>query len=169
MNCCPVKVTISSGGDLIKKFISLVSMRALALTVSTSAFASQGTVERSVNLHSAPSTDSNVYGLLKTGTKFQVLERVNSYWLKISADGKVGYVSTDYVSTSGSSPAPSEPSTSKPASGAADRIIQHAKNLQGTGGGHGIRKTQGATFRSPIFRRATLYFLGQAVKTPSTM
>jgi cell wall-associated NlpC family hydrolase len=106
-------------------------MMALAITVSTFAFASEGTFERSVYFRSAPSTDSNVYSLLKTGTMFQVLERVNSYWIKISAGGKVGYVSTNYVSASGSSPASSEPATSEPASGAADRIIEYAKNLQG--------------------------------------
>ncbi|CAG7618597.1 NlpC/P60 family protein [Paenibacillus allorhizosphaerae] len=89
-----------------------------------------GTVSRSVNFRSGPSTDSKVYGLLKAGSKFQVLEKVNSYWLKISADGKVGYVSTDYVTTSGT-PAPSNPSTSQPGAGTADRIIQQAKKLQG--------------------------------------
>jgi len=94
-------------------------------------------VERGVNFRSAPSTSSTVYKLLKTGTKLIVLEQVNSYWLKVSADGQVGYVSTGYVKiTSGSAPAPSQPSNppsgaSQEASAVAARIIQHAKNLKG--------------------------------------
>jgi len=101
--------------------------------------ASQGTavVERGVNFRSAPSTSSQVYKLLKAGTKLIVLEQVNSYWLKVSVDGQVGYVSTGYVSyNAGSAPAPSQPSNpssgaSQDASAVAARIIQHAKDLKG--------------------------------------
>ena len=109
--------------------VGYVSTNYISEKASSSSGAT-GTVTRSVNFRSAPSTDSKVYGLLSTGTKFQLLEKVNSYWLKIKADGKVGYVSTDYVTTSGT-PAPSTPSTSKPDASTADRIIQQAKKLQG--------------------------------------
>lgn len=100
----------------------------------------QGTtaiVEKGVNFRSAPSTSSTVYKLLKTGTKVTVLEQVNNYWLKVSVDGQVGYVSTGYVSyNAGSVPAPSQPSNPAPgasqeASAVAARIIQHAKDLKG--------------------------------------
>lgn len=83
-----------------KKIISMVSIAALSLTISTSAFASPGTVERSVNFRSAPSTDSSVYQLIKQGSTVDIMEKVNSYWLKVSYNGKVGYVSTDYISGS---------------------------------------------------------------------
>jgi len=83
-----------------KKIISMVSIAALSLTISTSAFASPGTVERSVNFRSAPSTGSSVYQLISKGSTVDILEKVNSYWLKVSYNGKVGYVSTDYISGS---------------------------------------------------------------------
>jgi cell wall-associated NlpC family hydrolase len=89
-----------------KKLITAVAAAALSLAISTSAFASTGTVDRTVNFRSAPSTSSSVYGMLKAGTQFQVLEQVNSYWLKVSANGRVGYVSTKYVSVNNSSSAP---------------------------------------------------------------
>lgn len=112
-----------------KKLICFVLAAALVFSISAAAFASsQGTVQRSVNFRSAPSTSSTIYGLLKPGTKFQVIDKVNSYWLKISYNGKTGYVSTRYVTTDSNSgqPAPSTPASSK-----ADRIIEHAMKLQG--------------------------------------
>jgi cell wall-associated NlpC family hydrolase len=95
------------------------------------------TVERGVNFRSAPSTSSKVYKLLSKGTKVTVLEQVNSYWLKVSVNGQVGYVSTGYLnynsSAAPSAPQPSNPvsDTSKEASAVAARIIQHAKDLKG--------------------------------------
>ncbi|WP_158289428.1 C40 family peptidase [Paenibacillus flagellatus] len=86
-----------------KRMISLISAAAITLTMSTSAWASPGTVERSVNLRSAPSTDSSVYQTLKPGTAVDIISQVNSYWYKISVGGKVGYASTDYISGSASS------------------------------------------------------------------
>ncbi|WP_158606568.1 C40 family peptidase [Paenibacillus ginsengarvi] len=117
-----------------KKIISLVSIAAISLTISTSAFASPGTVERSVNFRSAPSTGSSVYQLIKSGSSIDILEKVNSYWYKVSYNGKVGYVSTDYVKASGGSSSggssggsPGNPSSSSKV----DRIIAHAQALKG--------------------------------------
>ncbi|MDF2723905.1 MAG: hypothetical protein K0Q59_3580 [Paenibacillus sp.] len=86
-----------------KKLLSIVSIAALSLTISTSAFASPGVVDRSVNFRSAPSTNSTVYSLIKAGSSFEILEKVNSYWYKISYNGQTGYVSTDYAHATGSS------------------------------------------------------------------
>jgi len=109
-----------------------------ALFVSTTAFAAQGTVERSVNFRSSPSTDSTVYKTLKPGTTIEVLEKVNSYWLKVEVGGKVGYVSSSYVNYSSASqpspqpvPKPEPQPLPQPAQSKADRIIAHAMNLRG--------------------------------------
>ncbi|WP_261381704.1 C40 family peptidase [Paenibacillus cremeus] len=68
------------------------------MSFSASAFASTtATVTQGVNFRSAPSTSSSIYSFLKVGTTLNVLEHVNSYWLKVSLNGKVGYVSTSYV------------------------------------------------------------------------
>lgn len=117
-----------------KKMISLVAVAALAFSISSAASAAtQGIVEKSVNFRSAPSTNSTVYGLLKAGTTFQVLSEVNSYWLQISVNGKVGYVSTNYVTYDSASQSDSS------ASSKADRIIANAQNLRGvTKYGYGV-------------------------------
>lgn len=114
-----------------KKMISLTLTAVLTFSMSSFASAaSQGIVEKSVNFRSAPSTDSAAYGLLNAGTTFQVLSKVNSYWLQISVNGKVGYVSTNYVTyNSASQPAPSQPAA--PSSSKADRIIARAQSLKG--------------------------------------
>jgi cell wall-associated NlpC family hydrolase len=114
-----------------KKIISIVSIAALSLTISTSAFASPGTVERSVNFRSAPSTNSSVHQLIKSGQSVEILSKVNSYWYKVSYNGKTGYVSTDYVRSGGSSGGSSGGGGSSNASSKADRIIAHAQALKG--------------------------------------
>lgn len=113
-----------------KKLITAVATAALALSISATAFASTGTVERSVNFRSAPSTGSTVYGLLKAGTTVDILSQVNSYWYKVSANGKVGYVSTNYVRSNGT-PAPSKPPAQSNPSAVADRVIENAYALRG--------------------------------------
>lgn len=112
-----------------KKLISTFAAAVLSLTISSSALAAQGVVQKSVNFRSAPSTSSSVYGLLKAGTSFEVLEQVNSYWVKASVNGQTGYLSTSYISySSQATPAPNQPVK---ATATADRIIAHAMNLQG--------------------------------------
>ncbi len=94
-------------------------------------------VERSVNFRSAPSTSSSVYKLLQPGTPVTVLEEYNRYWLKVSVNGQVGYLSPNYISyTSTSTPSqPAAPETTPPkseeTSAVAARIIQHAQDLKG--------------------------------------
>ncbi|GAA3405612.1 C40 family peptidase [Paenibacillus hodogayensis] len=114
-----------------KKIVSIISIAALSLTISTSAFAATGTVERGVNFRSAPSTNSSVYQLIHAGSKVEILNQVNSYWYQISYNGKTGYVSSDYVRSSGST-TPGTPSGGSPSANAkADRIIAHAQALKG--------------------------------------
>ncbi|MFM9331008.1 SH3 domain-containing protein [Paenibacillus mesotrionivorans] len=101
------------------------------------AAAGQGVVEKGVNFRTGPSTSSSVIGLVKAGTTFQIVEKVNSYWVKANINGQIGYLSTDYVSlgaTAPSNPAPAPTPTPAPpeqASNIADRVIHHANNLIG--------------------------------------
>lgn len=119
-----------------KRFVSMILASLLFLTFAASAFASTATVERSVNFRSAPSTSSKVYQTLKKGTKIEVLQDLNRYWVKASVNGKVGYVSKNYISSfakpsSSSSSSSSKSSQSGQKSAKAEKIIQHAKNLIG--------------------------------------
>jgi cell wall-associated NlpC family hydrolase len=128
-----MKVTMETGGDFMKKFIRIVSMTALAMSMSvtsTAMAASEAIVERSVNFRSAPSTGSKVYDTLGSGTRLRVLDPMNKYWTKVSVNGKVGYVSDNYIRQASVSTASDKPAAVQ-SSTKADRIIQHAKNLRG--------------------------------------
>ncbi|MDF2959980.1 MAG: hydrolase Nlp/P60 [Paenibacillus sp.] len=62
-----------------------------------------GTIISSVSFRTGPSTDSSRIRYLQTGESVWVLEKVNSYWYKISDKNNVtGYVSTSsqYIDTS---------------------------------------------------------------------
>lgn len=119
-----------------KIFISLAAATLAALALSVSVFASPATVERSVNFRSGPSTGSQVYQTLKSGTAIDVQQQVNRYWLKVSVNGKVGYLSPNYIAFHTSKPAPTTPApapSTPPVHNVtlADQILQHAKDLKG--------------------------------------
>lgn len=119
-----------------KKLMLMAASAVLSLTIATNAFAATGTVDRAVNFRTAPNTSSSVMSTLKAGTTFQVLETVNSYWLKVSVDGKTGYVSTNYVSTKGTSSGSSGSGSGSGSSGSsqsskADQVIAKALSLKG--------------------------------------
>lgn len=109
-------------------FIPLVLSCAF-LIGGSNAFAATGVVEKTVNFRTAPNTDSSTYGFLKSGTRFDVLSTVNKYWLKIQANGKVGYVSTNYVDVNSGSSTSS--STSTRASATGSKIAATAKSYLG--------------------------------------
>lgn len=90
----------------------------------------QGVVEKGVNFRTGPSTSSSVIGLVKAGTTFQIVEKVNSYWVKANINGQVGYLSTDYIRLGASTPSNPAPSEEE-GSAIADRVIHHANNLIG--------------------------------------
>ncbi|WP_219639219.1 C40 family peptidase [Cohnella sp. CFH 77786] len=125
-----------------KHFITLAAVGLVSLALSAVASASPATVERSVNFRSAPSTSGTVYQLLKPGTVIDVQEQVNRYWLKVSVNGKVGYLSPNYIAYTQTSPAPAPtpapttapsptPAPAAPSASKADRVIQHAMDLKG--------------------------------------
>ncbi len=49
-----------------------------------------------VNFRSEPKVADNKIGYISKGDSVKVLDKVNSYWLKVEYGGKTGYASTDY-------------------------------------------------------------------------
>ena len=78
---------------------------------------------KGVNFRSQPKVADNIIGFINKGTKVELLEVVNSYWLKISYNGKVGYASTGYFEYT----VPDKPVTKTSAS----EIIATAKSYLG--------------------------------------
>lgn len=116
----------------MKKTLITVLASCTLLAGATSAFAATATVQKTVNFRTAPSTGSSTYGFIQSGTKLTVLEKVNSYWLKVQSGSKVGYVSTNYVSSVyGTISNTGTSSTSKPVTGTASKIVSTAKSYIG--------------------------------------
>jgi len=119
-----------------------------------------GTIETTAYpyLKSEPYTQQGkTYGSVPKGTKLEVLEKTNKYYIKVKYNGQVGYISTKYIKYiegGGSQPAPAPtpthptpkptpkptPTPSVPTNPpaqkdnwevVADRIIAQAKSLQG--------------------------------------
>lgn len=107
-----------------KNVVSVLSAALLATALfSGSAFAATTAhIDTTVNFRSAPATGSQVYGTIKSGTDVTVVELTNSYWVRVSYNGREGYVSRSYVSLSGSS----QSSTAK-----ASDIIAYGKTFMG--------------------------------------
>lgn len=121
-----------------KKHILLATMALFLVTPSIAQAATYETeIEQGVNFRSGPSVQSSTYRLLSKGEDVHVMEKVNSYWLKIQAkDGKIGYISANpkYTNYSGSSSGSTNSTSSggsSTSSSKADRIINLAKSLQG--------------------------------------
>jgi len=86
----------------------------------------KGTIIKGVNFRSAPSTSSPIYRMLPKGTVVTVLAEANENWLKISADGKTGYIDKDYIAYTGISGDSSPPNVS------ASQIIAYGERFLGT-------------------------------------
>lgn len=118
---------------------SILLALALCLVAPTAVQASSSRyeteIERGVNFRAAPSTSAYVFRMIPKGEDIHVIEKYNSYWLKIRVqDGTEGFISsdpkyTDYKgsgSGSGSSTGGGGSSSVK-----ADNIIDFARSLQG--------------------------------------
>jgi cell wall-associated NlpC family hydrolase len=83
-------------------------------SVMAAATGQTAVIEASVRLRSTPSTSGEVVKYLQKGDQVQIVSQPNSYWYQVkTADGSVGYTSTDdqYISVnSSSSGTPSAPS-----------------------------------------------------------
>ena len=49
-----------------------------------------------VNFRSQPKVANNIIGFIPKGESVKVIEKVNSYWLKVQYNGKTGYASINY-------------------------------------------------------------------------
>ena len=76
-----------------------------------------------VNFRSAPKVSDNKIGFISKGDKVKVLEQVNSYWLKVEYQGRVGYTSTNYFNY--------EPPAKPAPTAKASEIIATAKSYIG--------------------------------------
>lgn len=89
----------------------------------------KGTIIKGVNFRSKPSTSGTIYRMLKKGTVVTVLEEANRYWLKISVDGKTGYIDKSYIAYSGVT---GNTGNSSPATVSASQIIAYGERFLGT-------------------------------------
>jgi len=112
-----------------KNIMSLAAASLISLAVTATTFASPATVKDYVNFRSSPSTSSKVYDNLRPGTKLNVIDQVNKYWLKVNINGKVGYLSPRYISYNQASQP--DPTPAPAPSAVAERVIQNAKKLIG--------------------------------------
>jgi hypothetical protein len=153
-------VTVSAGLMLAFGSISLpVNEEAFAQEISQSI--QEAKVKSAVNFRTAPSTDSRVLGTLSRGTSIEIVEKVNSYWLKAKAHGVTGYLSSDYVQLSGGQAYNPPKEQEKPASeiqgDLADKIIQTGLKYQGTRYKFGARTGNTSSFDCSSF---TQYIFG---------
>jgi cell wall-associated NlpC family hydrolase len=151
-------VTVSTGLMLAFGSLSLpVSEEALAREVSQSI--QEAKVKSAVNFRTAPSTDSRVMGTLSRGTSVEIVEEVNSYWLKVKANGVTGYLSSDYVQydTGQAYTPPKRDTSSSTQADLADKIIQTGLKYQGTRYKFGARTGNTSSFDCSSF---TQYIFG---------
>ncbi|MFB0846708.1 C40 family peptidase [Paenibacillus oleatilyticus] len=163
-----------------------------ALTAEQALAASNATIVSGVNFRKAPNTGSATYGLLKTGEKVDILDKVNNYWYKVRDDqGRVGYISTSskYVRTDGSGGSSSNGSgtsnggstsntggssnsgsTSKPSTGNSselvNKVIAAGKKYMGTPYEFGSSRSNTNTFDCSDFTRQA-FKEGAGITLPS--
>lgn len=76
-----------------------------------------------VNFRSKPKVANNKIGYIQKGDRVKIIDEVNSYWLKVNHDGKIGYASSNYFDYQ--APAQSAPNAK------ASEIISTAKKYKG--------------------------------------
>lgn len=69
-------------------------------SVEASGHVQQAQILSGVNFRTSPSLESRKYGILPSGATVQILEEVNSDWLKVNYKGTVGYISLYIIITS---------------------------------------------------------------------
>lgn len=124
----------------------------------------RGEVVSPVNFRTAPSTNSRVIAVLKKGTKFEVLEIVNSHWLKVKIGNTTGYLSSSskYVRRVTSSSSSSQKVSQREE--LADKIIAKGLTYRGTPYQFGAKSGQTKTFDCSSF---TQYVYGlYGIKLP---
>ncbi|XEC95491.1 SH3 domain-containing protein [Paenibacillus tarimensis] len=104
----------------IKTLVATALVAVMLSPITAYASIGQGTIQSSVSFRERPSTSSTVMRYLKSGERVTILEKINSYWYKVSdASGKTGYISSNqkYIQAS-ITPVSSAPAAPAPAGGA---------------------------------------------------
>lgn len=126
-------------------------------TVAEAATVRYADTTAAVNFRTAPSTSSKVLGVLKTGTRVEVLEVVNNSWVKVNYKNNKGYVSTKFLkevtsnSSNSSTNSSSKPTSSQSQAGTADKIISAGQKYLGTKYQYGAKAGQTSTFDCSSF------------------
>lgn len=87
--------TLVGGGTL-----GLHSSKLMGEPTVASAAAETYTTTANLNIRSGPSTSNAIIATVKQGTQLTVVGQAANGWLKVSYQGKTGYVSSDYVKKS---------------------------------------------------------------------
>jgi cell wall-associated NlpC family hydrolase len=156
-----------------KRIITLTTSATLLLGSLTPLYGTAGSVEASghvqqaqilsgVYFRTSPSLESSRYGTIPSGATVQIVEEVNSDWLKVNYKGRVGYISSlprfvQYKSGQANDGSKSKPSWEKKA----DQIIQDGLKLRGVPYRLGARAGSGyydcSLFTQTVFRENGIY------------
>jgi len=124
-----------------------------------------GTIIRGVNFRSAPKVADNIIGFISKGTKVEVLEKTNNWWVKVRYNGRTGYVDADFISISGGSGSGGGGSAPVNNGGKADQIIDFAKSLMGkVTYKYGVRDTKNLVFDCSSFTQYVFDRYGVSLK-----
>ncbi|MBY9077043.1 C40 family peptidase [Paenibacillus sp. HN-1] len=141
-----------------------------AQAASASASSLTGVIESTVRLRSEPSVSKGtVLGYLRKGDSVAILEKSNSYFYKVrTADGDIGYVSSQdqYISVSRTSPPAPAPSQEPPASSTIETVIARGMSYLGTPYEYGSSRSDTSTFDCSDFVRQA-YLEGANIKLPA--
>lgn len=86
-----------------KNIVATVFGLALMFGAMGAANASPAVAKNAPNFRTSPDTDSGTMGHIPTGTNVDA-EKINSWWSKVTYDGKTGYVSNGYLTYGASVP-----------------------------------------------------------------
>jgi cell wall-associated NlpC family hydrolase len=169
-----------------KSIITLTTSATLILGSFTPLYGTPSSVEASghvqeakilsdVNFRTSPSINSGRYGTLPSGATVEVVDEVNSSWLKVKYKGREGYISSlprfvkyenGQASRRLSPPTGTEKNSSKSTSKSAwekkaDQIIQDGLKLQGAPYKFGARAGSGyydcSLFTQTVYRENGIY------------
>lgn len=110
----------------MKKLTALLTSGIISTLLFTSVASADSVVVKSpVNFRTAPTTSSKVIDWARQGEKLTLVSQPSKYWVKVTRQGKTGYISSSFVTivkdTTPTTPTP-DPEPSKPATSAEDKI-----------------------------------------------
>lgn len=153
-------ITLTTSATLLLG--SLTPLYGTPSSVEASGHIQQAQILSGVNFRTSPSLESSKYGNLPSGATVQILEEVNSDWLKVNYKGTVGYISSlprfvQYKSGQANEGSKAKPSWERKA----DQIIRDGLKLRGAPYRFGARAGSGyydcSLFTQTVFRENGIY------------